>query len=85
MNLKKVFDEDSTRLFLDLESDWSILNQEQHCLMLIGWNWSCDLMRIKDQNPNQIDPTQNVGLVQMKMTLMVAVMTLLMTSQLMAS
>ena len=83
MNLKKVFDEDSKRLFLDLESDWTILNQ---CLMLIGWNWSGDLMRlIKDQNPNQVDPTQNVGLVQTKMTMMVAVMTLLMTSQLMTS
>ena len=40
---------------------------------------------IKDQNPNQVDPTQNVGLVQTKMTMMVAVMTLLMTSQLMTS
>ena len=45
---------------------------------------------IKDQNPNQVDPTQNVGLeYQTKMThsdwMMVAVMTLLMTSQLMTS
>lgn len=85
-NLKKVSDEDSTRLYHDLEFDCglTILNQLEHCLMLIGWMVESlvgDLMKIKVPNLNQwIGPTQNVSNVvdSQKMSMM-AVMTLSMT------